>query len=210
MVKELQGTIAPCGFHPAPLRPGPRYRVLSPRRQPVTAEERFAAELVALRPRLLTRALKLCMGDQARAQDLVQTTCEKALRHRQRFHSGSRLEAWLSRIMKNQFLDEVRSVEAKVEKAGLRIEPGRELPAPAPESTDPLLASITVEQVRAAVDRLGPKQRLVFVEFHFNEKSYKEISEEHGLAMGSIAALLFRARTSVRTLLQREFEKRKP
>jgi len=173
----------------------------------VSAEDELAEKLAGLRPRLLAQALKLHKGDRARAEDLVQTAFEKALRNRARFEGGTSLEAWLAKIVTNQFLDDVRSARAKAERHSVPIEAGREPANPEPEPLNPHLEFITMEQVRDAVEQLGPKQRLVFIEFHFNRKSYQEIADEHGFSKGTVASLLSRARVNVRKILLRESEK---
>ena len=68
----------------------------------------FCEELTALLPRLRRFARGLT-HDGADADDLCQQTVERALRSRQQWQEGTRLDAWVYRIMRNQWIDEVRA-----------------------------------------------------------------------------------------------------
>src|SRR5260370_25118260 len=64
----------------------------------------FEADLVAQLPVLRRYAGKLT-HDREDALDLVQDTCERALRLRHLFREGTDLRAWLVTIMRHRFLD---------------------------------------------------------------------------------------------------------
>ncbi|MBO6932079.1 MAG: sigma-70 family RNA polymerase sigma factor, partial [Roseibium sp.] len=67
----------------------------------------FCGLLIEKLPNLRRYALSLCRsGDQA--DDLVQTTVERALKARASFDPASRIEAWLFRILRNAWIDIVR------------------------------------------------------------------------------------------------------
>ena len=68
----------------------------------------FEQEIVDLLPRLrrLARALT---RDVTAADDLVQIAIERALSRRDQWRPGTRLDAWVMRIMKNAWIDETRS-----------------------------------------------------------------------------------------------------
>lgn len=67
----------------------------------------FAHELVALLPRL-RRFARALAGSADRADDLVQSACERALRARDTFQPGTRLDAWMFRILRNVWIDAAR------------------------------------------------------------------------------------------------------
>jgi RNA polymerase sigma-70 factor, ECF subfamily len=86
------------------LEPRLRSRPLEPApiaRQPGST---FEADLVAQLPVLRCYARKLT-HDRERALDLVQDTCERALRFRHLFREGTSLRAWLLTVMRHHFLD---------------------------------------------------------------------------------------------------------
>src|SRR5919112_3286314 len=82
----------------------------------------FEDELAALLPRLRRFAHALSRN-RSDADDLTQTTIERALRSKARWQPGTRLDSWLYKIMRNLWVDTVRSrgrkeqVEAPAEDA---------------------------------------------------------------------------------------------
>jgi RNA polymerase sigma-70 factor (ECF subfamily) len=67
----------------------------------------FEADLVAQLTVLRCYAHKLTR-DREEAMDLVQETCERALRFRHFFHEGTNLRAWVLSIMRHHFLDRAK------------------------------------------------------------------------------------------------------
>src|SRR6476659_5567009 len=68
----------------------------------------FENELVAQLPRLRRFAHALSRNS-ADADDLAQATVERALRSKAQWQPGTRLDAWLYRIMRNHWIDTVRA-----------------------------------------------------------------------------------------------------
>ena len=70
--------------------------------------DEFERQLSELLPRLRRFARSLTR-DHADADDLVQLSLERALNARAQWQTGTRLDSWMYRIMKNAWIDEVRS-----------------------------------------------------------------------------------------------------
>src|SRR5260370_30146022 len=68
----------------------------------------FEADLVAQLPSLRRYAYNLT-HDREQAMDLVQDTCEKALRFRRLFREGTSMRAWVLTIMRHHFFDTRRN-----------------------------------------------------------------------------------------------------
>jgi RNA polymerase sigma factor (sigma-70 family) len=68
----------------------------------------FEGELTALLPRLRRFAHALSRNE-TDADDLTQSTIERALRSRDQWHAGTRLDSWAYRIMRNLWIDMVRA-----------------------------------------------------------------------------------------------------
>ena len=68
----------------------------------------FERELLGLLPRL-RRFARALARDAADADDLCQIALERALKARDRFEPGTRLDSWVYRIMRNCWIDEVRA-----------------------------------------------------------------------------------------------------
>src|SRR5271168_1783526 len=73
----------------------------------------FDGDLVAQLPVLRRYAHKLTR-DREEAMDLVQDTCERALRFRHLFREKTSLRAWVLTIMRHHFLDTLKRKDAMV------------------------------------------------------------------------------------------------
>ena len=67
----------------------------------------FEDRLVGLLPRL-RRFARTLTRDPASADDLLGTALERALNARAQWQAGTRLDAWMYRIIRNAWIDEVR------------------------------------------------------------------------------------------------------
>jgi len=158
--------------------------------------EAIRATLRENQPFLRALALRLCRNAEE-AGDLVQDTCERALRH---VHSGlpDAPRAWLATIMHNLFIDRCR--------ARIR-QPAREsmeaaLAAPAlPQEPEPSWSRLTVEDVRDALAQLDPEFREVYRMQAFERRSYSDIAAALGIEPATVGTRLHRARKKLREIL---------
>ena len=83
------------------------------------SDKAFERDLTGLLPRLRRFAHALSRNG-ADADDLTQATIERALRSRDQWQSGTRLDSWLYRIMRNLWIDtaRARARKEKVEAPG--------------------------------------------------------------------------------------------
>jgi RNA polymerase sigma-70 factor (ECF subfamily) len=157
-------------------------------------EHRAALEAVALR---LAR-------NRDDAQDLVQDTLERAWRARERFAAGTNVRAWLITILRHRFFDESRRRTGGP--FGPQGEPADfdELPLREAE-IEPAWASITSEQLRAAVSALPqPFRRICELRF-FENLPYDVIARHLRIPGNTVGTRLLRARRKLReTLAQQE------
>ena len=68
----------------------------------------FERDLLTLLPRLRRFARSLAR-DAADADDLCQLALERALKARAQWQPGTRMDAWMYRIVRNCWIDEVRA-----------------------------------------------------------------------------------------------------
>lgn len=131
----------------------------------------------------------------AEADDLCQMTIERALRSRDQWQEGTRLDSWMYRIMRNMWIDEGRAKTRRMqtfaeEEAGLSVGSGG-----AQE------ASVELSNVDRAMRKLPDEQReavmLVMVEGY----SYKEAAEIVGCPVGTLNSRLVRGRDALLGLL---------
>jgi RNA polymerase sigma-70 factor (ECF subfamily) len=153
-------------------------------------------ELVALLPNLRRFARALCRNE-AEADDLVQSTCERALARSQSFVPGTRLDRWLFKVMQNLWLDRGRTAAARREHVDLAALP--EL-AGADGRRDGE-ARVTLGRVRARVADLPEQQRLVLALVVVEGLAYREAAERLGVPVGTVMSRLARARRSLLDLV---------
>ena len=135
--------------------------------------------------------------DTADADDLTQMTAERALASRAQWQPGTRLDSWLYRIMRNLWIDTVRSRGRKAvfeappeagEAIGFDPRPGVE-------------AAIDLGTAMAAMDRLPDEQREVVALILVEGLGYRETAELLGLPIGTVSSRLVRGRTALMAML---------
>ncbi|HMI39998.1 MAG TPA: RNA polymerase sigma factor [Sphingomicrobium sp.] len=160
---------------------------------------RFESELTQTLPRLRRFAHALSR-DAADADDLAQMTIERALRSRDQWREGTRLDSWLFKIMRNLWIDTVRSRGRKAR---------FEAPPEAGEAIghDPragIDASIDLQRVMAAMDRLPDEQREVVALILIEGVGYRETAEMLDLPIGTVSSRLVRGRNALLAMFGEE------
>lgn len=160
---------------------------------PTGAPGRWRDEVLALTPALRAFAWSLC-HDAAEADDLVQETLLKAWSHRDRFEPGTNLRAWLFTILRNTFYTTLNHRRREVQDdqgqfaAGLSAQPSQDW-------------SVSVTELRAAMQRLPPEHREALILVGGAGLTYQEAAEVCGCAIGTIKSRVNRARTRLIRLL---------
>jgi len=141
------------------------------------------------------RVYRLCVRLVGRqeALDVTQQTFLKVFRTIQQFSGSSRFETWLHRVTVNECLQHTRSRNRHPEVA-LKVEP-------VAISSRPGAAVESSELLQAALDRLEPELRTVFVLREVEELSYAELAETLDISAGTVASRLNRARAHLKELL---------
>lgn len=154
--------------------------------------DEFTQELLALLPNLRRFALSLCRSADT-ADDLVQLTCQKALANHQAFQRGTRMDAWLFRILRNSWIDMAR--RRKSEGQTVDIDAVYDLPARSgPETVENrLLLDRTVK----TIDGLPEEQREVLLLVCVEELSYREAAAVLDIPIGTVMSRLARARKQI-------------
>lgn len=152
----------------------------------------FEREIVDLLPRL-RRFARALAGHAADADDLTQLTVERALGRRTQWIPGTRLDSWTMRIMKNAWIDEVRSRGRKgvVADAGALVE----------RVADPSVASqdmrVEAMAIRQAMGRLPDDQRVAVALVLVEGLSYAEAAEVLEIPAGTLTSRLARGRMAL-------------
>jgi RNA polymerase sigma-70 factor (ECF subfamily) len=165
-------------------------RIESRDRQPETT---FEGDLVALLP-LLRRYANELTRDREQAMDLVQDTCEKALRFRHLFREGTSMRAWVQTIMRHHFFDMGSRRDAM---AGGRSVALEELSEWAYSAARAEQICFTKEVLRLAVEGLSEEQASVFWPALAGD-TREECVALRGVPQGTVGTRLHRARSFLR------------
>jgi RNA polymerase sigma-70 factor (ECF subfamily) len=154
----------------------------------------FPEELARHRPSLERSARRLCRNRQD-AEDLVQTTLEKAWQARAQFAPGGNLGGWLHRILCNRHLDNVRR------RTGIQVPLPDELPDATPPADElSSLLALSPETVLEAMDRLPPELRAPLELMAVRGMRYREISEKLAVPINTVGTRIRRARQALQAM----------
>lgn len=151
-----------------------------------------ADQLVDFLPNLRRFAISLCRSRQT-ADDLVQAACERALASADRFEPGSRFDAWMFRILRNLWIDQLRRQKT----AGVQddIEGRHDLVGSSGERV--VEARLTLKSVSEAIAELVDEQREVLLLVCVEELSYRDAADVLGVPVGTVMSRLARARKNI-------------
>ncbi|HYC64918.1 MAG TPA: RNA polymerase sigma factor [Reyranellaceae bacterium] len=152
----------------------------------------FERELSALLPRLRRFAHGLSRNP-ADADDLAQMTVERALRSREQWQPGTRLDSWLYKIMRNLWIDTVRA-RARKDKVEA---PQEEAETLGHDPRDGVEAAVDLGRIMAAMERLPDEQREVVALILIEGFGYREAAELLDLPIGTVSSRLVRGRTAL-------------
>jgi RNA polymerase sigma-70 factor (ECF subfamily) len=155
-------------------------------------------QIVTLLPRLRRFARNLTRNPHD-ADDVVQIAVERALTRLDQWRSGARLDSWMFKIVRNAWIDELRS-RARRGKVFLAAEAGENI------GTDSMAREAELLSVQSAMARLPEDQReavsLVLVE----GLPYREAAEVLDVPIGTLTSRLARGRVALQALLGAEGE----
>ena len=151
-------------------------------------------QIVELLPRLRRMAWAIAR-DSADGDDLLQRTVERALERAHTWQPGSRLDLWMLRIMKNLWIDEIRSRTrwGRVLVGGVE---DQELGDGGAGSED-MLDAIELTRLRALVDDLPEEQRLAIKLVLLGGCSCAEAASILEIPEGTLTSRLARGRAAL-------------
>lgn len=149
------------------------------------------------------------VGQHDAALDLSQETFVRVYRHRRRFDPRRRFFPWFYQILKNlcfSYLNEQRvnphvALEDVKEQAESRDVSGSFDPNLIVER-DPLK-----DRVWEAISSLKPGDREIIILRHFQDLTYREISEALSCSQGTVMSRLYYARQALRKRLEQSLDK---
>lgn len=167
------------------------------------AEDTALAALVDQYAGALYRVAYSVLRNPSDAEDAVQETFLRVLRHRDSLGEVRDHRVWLIRIVWNIVLDRKRRAKSRPETDDVE-ELARVLPSTGLSAEDLAAAAQHHAWVLACVDRLPNKERQVLILSAFEELTSVEISAVLGITESSVRSRLFRARNLMAGLLDHQ------
>ncbi|GGA96157.1 RNA polymerase sigma factor [Brucella endophytica] len=153
----------------------------------------FKKDLLRALPSLRAFAVSL-VGQQDKADDLVQDTIMKAWAKQESFEIGTNIKAWLFTILRNEFYSQMRKRGREVQDSEgtftsqLAVHPSQ-------------YGALDLQDFRKALDQLPADQREAIILIGASGFAYEEAAEICGCAVGTIKSRVSRARTRLQELL---------
>lgn len=150
-------------------------------------------------PVLLAFATRLCNGDRARAEDVVQEVLVRAWRHPEVSSGGREGErAWLMTVTRNVAIDVYRAQKSRPAEIGGDAIDHAAATQPTADEIDRAVEAWTVS---AALDSLPEHHRDVLIETFFRGKSVAEAAATLGIPAGTVKSRSYHALRALRSAL---------
>jgi RNA polymerase sigma-70 factor (ECF subfamily) len=161
------------------------------------------------------RIFNLCyrfLGDYNEANDYAQETFIKAFKSLKRFRFESSFSTWLYRIAVNNCKNRLRSLEKRYQGKMVSIEtpsysgennPALEIRDNSPSPDNELESKEKSALIQTAINSLPAEQKMVIILRDIEGRSYEEIAEATGLALGTVKSRLARGRMELKTKLRK-------
>jgi RNA polymerase sigma-70 factor (ECF subfamily) len=148
------------------------------------------------------------LGSRARAEEVAQTTLLQIFRTRERYKPKSRFATFLYRIASNACLNEIRRFDysGKLASLDVSVDPDSDGASyadwlPDDNSAGParqLACREIASQVKMALEKLPPNQRMALLLSRVDGFSYQEVADTLETSVSAVKSLVFRATAALR------------
>ena len=149
------------------------------------------------------------LGNNSEVEDVAQQVFIRVWKGAPRYRPTAKFTTWLLTITRNLVFNEARRRKRHPGDA-LDVHEGEEALALVDSAgripDEQLLEAELQREIDRAIFALPEKQRMAIVLRRYEDKSYEEIGEVLGLSIAAVKSLLFRARTELRSALNRYLE----
>ena len=168
--------------------------------------ERFERLAMPAVNALYRQAMKLTNNPED-AQDLVQDTFERGFKAFDSFQPGTNFEAWMTTIERNAYFNQYAKAKRRPQRANdstgeyddWDIYSASEHTSEGLKSAEQeYLDTFAPEEIMAALAKLSPERRQVFIDAAIDGKSYQQVADEQGVKIGTVMSRLNRARTQLK------------
>jgi RNA polymerase sigma-70 factor (ECF subfamily) len=157
----------------------------------------FERELLTLLPRL-RRFARALARDAADADDLTQVALERAIKAKDQWLPGTRLDAWMMRIMRNCWIDEVRSRTRRAK----TFAPAEEGETVGVDAHHDIERRAEMHDVDRAMNALPTEQREVIALVLVEGLAYREAADLLDIPIGTLTSRLTRGRQALAQMLE--------
>lgn len=142
------------------------------------------------------------------AEDLVQEMFTKLIQSIRQYEPTGNFEAWLFRVAANLVRDKARKRKRSLKTISMfqRDRDGKESPISvadeAPGPAERMDLKDQIERVQAALDQLPELDREIIIRRHYSQMSFKELSEQYDLPVGTVLAKVHRGMQKLKGILE--------
>jgi len=163
-------------------------------------------ELIEKHQSLVAGTVARMLGSNSDVEDITQQVFIRVWKSARRYVPRAKFTTWLLKITRNLVFNELRRSKRHA-LVPLQTDPGgEEFPLkdeknPAPDAS--LLETELQQAIEDAIMQLPESQRMALVLRRYEQLSYEEIAEVLDLSVPAVKSVLFRARTELRSRLNR-------
>lgn len=156
-------------------------------------------------------------GDRGVAEDCTQEVWARILRSRRDYEPRARFRTFLFRVARNLWIDHFRSGSWRQRSresrgtagAGEGLDRAQQIPSGEPPPDRPLREAELAAAVAAALKRLPPEMREVFILGGIESVPYGEIAATLGIPVGTVKSRMFNAVRRLQDMLRPYWEREK-
>lgn len=170
----------------------------------------FEAQAMPIVDQLYRFAMKLTNNPED-AQDLVQDTFERGFKNYDSFEQGTNFAAWMTTIERNLYFNQYNKAKRRPQRANSStgeyddwdIYAAHEHSSEELKSAEQtFMDAFAPEEIIAALNKLSPERREVFIAAVIDGKSYAQVAEEQSIKIGTVMSRLNRARKQLKEELE--------
>lgn len=136
--------------------------------------------------------------DPSSACDLYQDTVYKALRNKDKFKVGTNFKAWITTIMRNTFINDLR--RKKISKTSTEPFDNPFLIENSGTVDNNAVSQVTIKELQILIDMLPVQMSRPFLMYLYGY-AYQEISTELQIPLGTVKSRIFFARKELQKLV---------
>ncbi len=165
----------------------------------------FESLVARHRDKIYARAFSMVRNEDE-ALDLSQEAWVKAWQRLNQFQGESSFVTWITRIIINLCLDQLRKQKRQRTESIEQIDDEmggveRQMPVVTPNPTEQLEREELRQRIDRGLAQLSPEHRTVLILHEFEDMEYKEIAKVMGCSIGTVMSRLFYARRRMATLM---------